>query len=145
MTLGQFGNRMSDKTYSISDLAQEFSITPRAIRFYEDRALITPERVGQTRIYSSRDHTRLAWILRGKRSGLSLGEIGELLDMYDLGDNRLTQRRATLVKLRERIDILLRQREDINSTIAEIEDFCAVLEDLLAREDPARRKKSGQG
>lgn len=135
---------MSEKTYSISDLAQEFDITPRAIRFYEDRNLINPERVGQNRVYSNRDRARLAWILRGKRSGLSLSEIGELLDMYDLGDNRVTQRRATLVKLRERIGILKRQREDIDSTIAEVEQFCTVLEDLLAREDAAPLKKTGQ-
>ncbi|MDA5192476.1 MerR family transcriptional regulator [Govanella unica] len=135
---------MSDKTYSISDLAQEFSVTPRAIRFYEDRDLINPERVGQNRIYSTRDHTRLAWILRGKRVGLSLAEIGELLDMYDLGDNRLTQRRATLVKLRERIGILERQREDIEATLREVQDFCATIEDLLTREDPAPAEAKGQ-
>lgn len=126
---------MSEKTYSISDLAQEFDITPRAIRFYEDRALISPRRVGQTRIYSARDHTRLAWILRGKRVGLSLSEIGELLDLYDLGDNRLTQRRATLSKLRERLGILERQREDIETTIHEVETFCRTIEELLAKEE----------
>src|SRR5690606_24304541 len=68
-------SHMAEKTDSISDLAQEFNITPRAIRFYEDRNLINPERIGQNRIYSARDHTRLAWILRGKRVGLSLSEI----------------------------------------------------------------------
>lgn len=127
---------MSENTYSISDLAQEFNVTPRAIRFYEDRDLIKPERVGQNRIYSPRDRARLAWILRAKRVGLSLSEIGELLDMYDLGDNRVTQRRATLQKLRERVEILEHQREDIEATIHEVEEFCVILEGLLSKEDP---------
>lgn len=127
---------MSETTYSISDLASEFNVTPRAIRFYEDRQLITPSRVGQNRIYSPRDRARLAWILRAKRVGLSLSEIGELLDMYDLGDNRVTQRRATLQKLRERIGILENQREDIDATIQEVKQFCVILEDLLTKEDP---------
>ncbi|RIK95709.1 MAG: transcriptional regulator [Proteobacteria bacterium] len=123
---------MSDKTYSISDLAQEFAVTPRALRFYEDQNLIQPQRVGQTRIYSARDRARLAWILRAKRIGLSLSEIGELLDMYDLGDGRVTQRRATLKKCREQLAVLEQQRRDIDSTIAELMDFCTLIENCLA-------------
>lgn len=126
---------MPDKNYSISDLAQEFGVTARTIRFYEDQNLIRPRRVGQNRVYSGTDRARLAWILRGKRVGLSLADIGELLDMYDLDDNRVTQRRATLTKCRERIGVLERQRQDIDSTIAELEDFCGHLERLLAGTD----------
>lgn len=123
---------MSQKNYSISDLAQEFGITARTIRFYEDQNLIRPRRIGQARVYSVSDRARLAWILRGKRVGLTLADIGELLDMYDLDDNRVTQRRATLAKCRERIGVLERQRRDIDSTIAELEDFCVHLEQRLA-------------
>lgn len=132
---------MSLKTYSISELAQEFAVTPRAIRFYEDHDLIRPERFGQNRIYSASDRTRLAWILRAKRIGLSLADIGELLDMYDLGDNRVTQRKATLIKCRERLDVLERQRQDLDSTIAELDDFCRRIEDLLAENEPPLPKK----
>lgn len=135
MTKQKERKKQPDRTYTISDLAQEFGVTPRAIRFYEDRRLLYPQRVGQTRVYSSADHARLAWILRGKRVGLSLSDIAELLDMYDLGDNRLTQRRATLAKCRERIDVLVRQREDIDCAVKELEDFCATLERLLAEEN----------
>ncbi len=123
---------MCERNYSISDLAQEFGVTARTIRFYEDQNLIRPRRIGQMRVYSAADRARLAWILRGKRVGLSLADIGELLDMYDLGDNRVTQRRATLVKCRERIEVLERQRRDIESTIAELREFCGHLEGLLA-------------
>lgn len=136
---------MSLKTYSISELAQEFAVTPRAIRFYEDHDLIRPERFGQNRIYSASDRTRLAWILRAKRVGLSLADIGELLDMYDLGDNRVTQRKATLVKCRERLDVLERQREDLESTITELKTFCHRLEELLAESArPVAKKGAGQ-
>lgn len=135
---------MSSKTYSISELAQEFSITPRAIRFYEDHDLIRPERFGQNRIYSAGDRARLAWILRARRIGLSLAEIGELLDMYDLGDNRVTQRKATLVKCRERLAVLERQREDLNSTITELDAFCRRLEELLAESEQPLPKKGAR-
>lgn len=134
---------MSEKNYSISDLAQEFGITARTIRFYEDQNLIRPRRIGQARVYSGSDRARLAWILRGKRVGLTLADIGELLDMYDLDDNRVTQRRATLAKCRERIGVLERQRRDIDSTIAELEDFCAHLEQRLAGEPTARGTGGG--
>ncbi len=133
------------KTYTISDLAQEFGVTPRALRFYEDQNLIRPERVGQNRLYTARDHTRLAWILRGKRVGLSLADIGELLDMYDLGDNRVTQRLATLEKCRERIRIMEQQRRDLDSTIAELEVFCETLDRLLTEDVPAAPRKANRG
>src|SRR5437588_10631894 len=77
--------------FSISELAHEFSITPRAIRFYEDQGLISPRRDGQRRIYTPRDRTRLKLTLRGKRLGLTLSEIRELIDMYEPGRDERPQ------------------------------------------------------
>lgn len=122
---------MTEQIYTISDLAQEFEVTPRALRFYEDQRLIHPRREGQNRIYSHRDRARLAWILRAKRLGMSLSDIGRLLDLYDLGDGRVTQRRETLRICREHLAALERQREDLDSTIAELESFCTTLERCL--------------
>ena len=119
------------KTFSIADLASEFGITARAIRFYEDQGLLSPQRNGQNRVYLPRDHTRLAWILRGKRVGFTLREIDELLALYDLDDGRKTQRSATHKKCCERIDALKLQRADVDLTISELEEFCETLETLM--------------
>ena len=109
--------------YSISELAHEFGITARAIRFYEDKGLIAPLRDGQRRIFSPRDRVRLMLILRGKRLGFSLREIRQILDLYDghpeAGETR--QLAHFLEKLRERREALLGQRADIDLTLEEID------------------------
>ena len=109
------------QTYTISDLAREFGITPRAIRFYEGEGLLSPERAGSKRIYSKRDRTSLRLILRGKRLGLSLAEIGELLGMYDGLRDSAPQLRRLLVVLAERRRALEQQREDIAAVLGEID------------------------
>ena len=113
--------------FSISDLCAEFAVTARALRFYEDEGLIGPERRGTARIYSHRDRARLAWILRGKRVGFSLGEIKEMIDLYDVGDGRSTQRQVTLERCMDRIQLLESQKHDIDAHIAELNQFVSLL------------------
>ena len=107
-------------TYSISDLAREFALTTRAIRFYEDCGLVAPSRRGRQRVYGERERVRIRLILRGKRLGLALAEIGELLDMYEIGRNERAQLSRFLTLLAERRAMLLQQKEDIDIVLAEI-------------------------
>ena len=115
-------------SYSITDLSQEFGVTARALRFYEDEGLIAPSRRGISRIYSKRDRARLAWILRAKRVGFSLAQIREMIDLYDVGDDRRTQREVTIAMCRERISFLKSQRDDIDSAMEELEQFITIVE-----------------
>jgi len=108
-------------TYSISDLAREFALTTRAIRFYEDSGLLAPRREKRTRVYGERERVRLKLILRGKRLGLALSEIAELLDLYEVRRNEKAQLTAFLVLLADRRTRLLQQREDIEIVLAEID------------------------
>ena len=89
-----------DRTYSITELCREFSVTPRTLRFYEQKGLLAPARRGWTRLFSYRDRARLQLILRGKRVGFSLEEIKEMLDLYNLKDGQLTQLRVASTKIK---------------------------------------------
>lgn len=110
-------------TYTITDLSREFDITPRAIRFYEDQGLISPSRAGsggRTRVYSARERTRLKLTLRGKRLGLTLSEIKDLVDMYESPTDSAAQMKRFLTVLAQHRETLEMQREDIDVTLAEI-------------------------
>ena len=109
--------------FSISELAREFDVTPRAIRFYEDQGLLAPRRDGQRRIYTPRDRTRLKLTLRGKRLGLTLSEIKELIDMYEPGRDERPQLERFLSVLQSHKASLLQQRADIEAQLAEIQSF----------------------
>ena len=121
--------------YSIGEMCDAFGVTARALRFYEDEELIAPERRGTTRLYTDRDRARLTWILRGKSVGFSLNDIRELLDLYDVGDQQHTQMLATRDRCRERVVALRRQKNDIDATIAELEEFCGFLDERLDQKD----------
>jgi DNA-binding transcriptional MerR regulator len=105
----------------ITEVAEALAVTPRTLRFYEDRGLLQPKRVGQVRLYSRRDVARMRLILRGKRLGFSLTEIEAFLDLYDADPQHLEQMRALAGRCRERIAELQARRDAIDQTIAEIE------------------------
>ena len=110
-----------EERYTITQLAREFGITTRAMRFYEDQGLISPARSGTTRIYSSRDRVRLKLVLRGKRLGFTLKEIANILDMYDAEPGEAGQLQYMLERLQEQRDVLEKQRDDIDLTLAELD------------------------
>jgi DNA-binding transcriptional MerR regulator len=124
----------SEQTFTITELARDFAITPRAIRFYEDQGLLKPMRAGRSRVYTKADRTRLKLTLRGKRLGLSLAEIKELLEMYGGVRNSAPQLQRFGKVLAERRAALEQQREDIEAVLGEIamlEKQCA---DLLGHD-----------
>jgi DNA-binding transcriptional MerR regulator len=136
------------KTYSIRDLVKEFGITSRTLRHYEDEGLIAPERRGQQRVYSARDRARVTLILRGRRVGFTLAEIGEILDLYNTGDNGTTQLQHSHKKFKQRIVALERQHHDIEEAIAELKLGVTFIENQLAEraadlEPPQRVKMTG--
>ena len=121
--------------YSIGEMCDAFGVTARALRFYEDEELFVFYVRGTTVIYTDRDRARLTWILRGKSVGFSLNDIRELLDLYDVGDQQHTQMLATRDRCRDRINALHRQKKDIDATLAELEEFCGFLDELLDQKD----------
>src|SRR5262252_614896 len=110
------------RIYSIAELAREFAITARTIRFYEDEGLIKPRRQGLTRLYSAHDRVRLSWILRGKRLGFSLAEIKELLDLYQVDRTGVQQMRELLRRSRLHIADLEHKRRDLDQHIDEFKE-----------------------
>lgn len=110
-----------EERFTITQLAREFGITTRAMRFYEAQGLISPSRSGTSRIYSSRDRVRLKLVLRGKRLGFTLKEIANILDMYDAEPGEAGQLQYMLDRLQDQRDILEKQRDDIDLTLAELD------------------------
>jgi DNA-binding transcriptional MerR regulator len=128
--------RRPSRTYSIRQLCLEFGCTPRALRFYEDKGLLAPARDGLNRIYSHRDRARLQLILRGKRVGLALSELRELLDLYELDDGGIQQAARSLGKFREQLVALESQRADLDAAIDQLHTGIAHLEARLAEIRP---------
>ncbi len=116
-------DQKESRLFSISDLAKEFDLTTRAIRFYESEGLINPVRAGRQRIYNLRDHTRLKLVIRGKRLGFSLTEIRDMFELYDSEPGEAAQLRLILDRVQVRKSILEQQLEDITITMHEISDF----------------------
>ena len=108
------------EAYGIAELAREFGVTTRTIRYYEDKGLLSPRRKGQRRVYAPRDRVRLRLIMRGKRLGFSLDEIRELIDLYDVDPSEATQLRHFLDKISEHKAVLVRQQADIAETLSEM-------------------------
>ncbi|MEP4887991.1 MAG: MerR family DNA-binding transcriptional regulator [Alphaproteobacteria bacterium] len=121
-----------EQTFSISDLAQEFDITPRTIRHYEAEGLIKPDRDGQRRIYSGRDRVRLALVLRGKRLGFSLAEAKEIIDLYAAPQGEAFQLRTLLEKLDEKRGLLEDKHRDLDAAISNMDKYAARCRDRLA-------------
>jgi DNA-binding transcriptional MerR regulator len=119
-------------TYSISDLASEFDVTTRTIRFYEEKGLLSPRRDGTRRIYSPADRTRLRLILRGKRLGLSLDESAEIIRLYGSPGNNRRQLELLIRKIQERRDVLRRQQRDLASMLEELADAESKCREALA-------------
>jgi len=124
--------------YSIGDLCAEFELSHRAIRFYEDRGLLAPQRIGGNRVYGARDRARLQLILRGKRLGFALADIKELLELYDTDPDHLEQLRATLTKGRVRVAELERQQQEIALTVKELREIGAYIEERIRQKEAAR-------
>ena len=130
----QGGPRAGERLLTVTELAAELGVTPRAIRFYEDKGLIEPGRVGATRVYTPRERARMLLILRGKRLGFSLAAIKDFLDLYAVDPRHLEQKRALLVGVRKRIDELEEMRVSVESTLAELRNVEAQVAGEIAAE-----------
>lgn len=124
--------------FAISDLAREFDITPRTIRFWEDQGILSPQREGSKRVFTRRDRARLKMALRGKRLGLSLAEIKDLIGMYASTEDETPQLMECLRVMSKRREALEQQREDIEAMLAEIAQFEQHCQQELARRDAGK-------
>jgi DNA-binding transcriptional MerR regulator len=124
--------RRPDRAFTIRQLCVEFKVTPRALRFYEDKGLLSPARDGMNRVYHNRDRARLQLILRGKRVGFSLAEIREILELYDEKDGGAAQMANSLKRFRDKILELHEQRDDLDNSIRALEEGCVRLERQLS-------------
>jgi DNA-binding transcriptional MerR regulator len=123
---------MTDDTMTIRQMCDTFDVTARTLRFYESKELLFPIRKGQKRLFTRRDRARLKLILRGKRFGFSLEEIRQLLDLYDMGDQQLTQFERTFEIAQKRLGELIAQREELDEAIAELSEQLKWGEDMIA-------------
>jgi DNA-binding transcriptional MerR regulator len=128
--------RRPHRTFTIRQLCLEFKCTPRALRFYEDKGLLAPARDGLNRVYSYKDRARLQLILQGKRVGLALAEIGEILDLYEVDDGGAQQAAKSLRKFQERIVALEQQKIDVDEQILALKAGCEAMERRLAQTRP---------
>ena len=141
---------MPETTYSISDLAREFDVTTRTIRFYEEKGLISPAREGQKRLYSAADRVRIKLILRGKRIGMSLQESADVIDLYQPGSGNIQQLSTLIETIEERRQGLLQQKQDIDEMLSGLDEVRDLCEQALATNTPnntnnrkTRRNASG--
>ena len=132
-----------DRTYSITELCREYDVTPRTLRFYEQKGLLHPARRGWTRLFSYKDRARLQLILRGKRAGFALEEIKEMLDLYNLRDGQLTQLRVSSTKMRERLEALKKARVEMDEAIADLERTVIVVDGMLKEREANPAKAAG--
>ncbi|BAI71911.1 transcriptional regulator [Azospirillum sp. B510] len=120
-----------EQLYTVNQLAEELGITPRALRFYEVKGLLAPNRVGNNRVYTKRDRARLKLILRGKRLGFSLAEIREYLDLYNVNGG-VEQQKTLLKRVQKRLKDLAQQREDLEATVQELREIEMQVNNTLA-------------
>jgi DNA-binding transcriptional MerR regulator len=123
---------MPEATYTISELAREFGVTTRTIRFYEEKGLVTPRRQGQKRLYTAADRVRIKLILRGKRIGMTLDESVEVIDMYDPEHDNSEQLHSLIRRVQEKRERLLQQQRDIEEMLRGLDEVQSLCEQSLA-------------
>ena len=130
---------MTEKTMTIREMCDAFDVTPRTLRLYEAKELLFPIRKGQKRLFTRRDRARLKLILRGKRFGFSLEEIRQLLDLYHMGDQQQTQLTRTYELAQKRLDDLIRQRDELNAAITDLQEQMKWSEKIIASANQQKR------